>query len=252
MALAALALVVSAGAAGAQEVLQIIPDDAIGFALVNRVGATNEKVAALANKLKIPMPGSPLDMHKGALGVEKGLAEKGSLAIAAFAGKDGSDEPSPLFIVPVSNYQDFIKQFEPDDASAPIAAIKLKDGKELVAAKRGNYAMMAPVADRALLARVIAPHARDDERALRRANRDVDARARLQMHEVRERLAHPGWRRIAFARCICVSDQRQGGARVVLRKVAREQCDAGTRRIEQYVLRAQERDARPAVAPRVQ
>jgi hypothetical protein len=153
--LAALFSVVPAGAARAQEVLQIIPDDAIGFALVNRVGATNEKVTTLANKLKIPMPGSPLDMLKGALGVEKGLAEKGSLAVAAFAGKDGSDEPSPLFFVPVSNYQDFIKQFEPDDPSAPIAAITLKDGKELVAAKRGNYAIMAAVADRALLERAL-------------------------------------------------------------------------------------------------
>jgi hypothetical protein len=150
--IAALASVVPAQA---QEVLQIIPDDAIAFAVVNRVGATNEKVAALANKLKVPVPGSPLDMLKGALGVEKGFAEKGSLAVALFANKADADEPSPLFFVPVSNYQDFIKQFEPDDPTAAIAAVKLKDGKELVAAKRGNYAIMAAMADRALLERAL-------------------------------------------------------------------------------------------------
>lgn len=153
-----LAIVVVAAAvapARAQEALQIIPDDAIGFAVVNRVGATNDKIAALATKLKVPMPSSPLDMLKGALGVEKGLAEKGSLAVAVFKGKGEFDEPSPLFVIPVSNYQDFIKQFEPDDPDAPIAVLKLRDGKELVSAKRGNYAVMAAIADRALLERAL-------------------------------------------------------------------------------------------------
>ena len=63
-------------------VLEVIPDDALGFALVNRVGQTNDKFEALAKRLKIPVPGGPLEMFKNALGAQQGIAETGSIAVA--------------------------------------------------------------------------------------------------------------------------------------------------------------------------
>ena len=101
--------------------------------------------------------------------------------------------------------------------------------------------------DRPLLARVVAPHARHDERARRRSDRNVDARARSQMREVRQCFAHPRRRGIAVAQGVRIADERQAArSRIVLRQVAREQRNARPRRVEQHALHAQERNARNA------
>lgn len=137
------------------DVLQVIPDDAIGFALVNRLGQSNEKFAALAKRMKLPLPGNPLEMAKDALGVEKGLAEKGTVAVAAFPGRMEEDEPRGVVYIPVTDYQAFIGQLEPKEPTAAITEIKLKDGKAMVAGKRGNFAVLAALEDRELLERAL-------------------------------------------------------------------------------------------------
>lgn len=137
------------------DVLQVIPDDVMGFALINRVGQTSEKFNAVAKRLKIDLPGSLLDMAKGALGVEKGLAEKGTVAVAAYPGKGEDDEPRGLAYIPVTDYQAFIAQLEPGDPQAAITSIKLKDGKAMVAGKRGNFAVLADANDRDVLERAL-------------------------------------------------------------------------------------------------
>jgi hypothetical protein len=137
------------------DVLQVVPDDAVAFVLVNRLGQTNDKITALAKRLKMDLPGSPLEMIKGAVGAEKGLAPKGSFAIAAFAGEDESDKPRPLIYVPVTDYQAFIDQLQPEDASEGISKITAKNGKAMLAGKRGNYAILAGSEDRAVLQRAL-------------------------------------------------------------------------------------------------
>lgn len=150
------AFVSSAAPVRAQtEVLQLIPDDAIGFALVNRVAQTNEKFTALAKRLKIDLPGNPLDMLKGALGVDKGLADKGAVAIAGFLAKNENDEPRPHIYVPVSDYKTFIDQLEPRAPKEGVTEIKLKTGEAMVAGKRGNYAVLAKTDDVELLIRAL-------------------------------------------------------------------------------------------------
>src|SRR5262245_969736 len=133
------------------DVLQIIPDDALGFALVNRIGESSEKFAKLAKRMNLPLPGSPLDLAKGALGFEKGLAEKGTLAVAAFPGKAEEVHPRGIVYIPVTDYQAFVTQLAAADPSAAITAVKLKDGKAMVAGKRGNFALLADEKDRELL-----------------------------------------------------------------------------------------------------
>ncbi|MCI0684636.1 MAG: hypothetical protein L0Y71_21275 [Gemmataceae bacterium] len=137
------------------DVLQVIPDDVMGFALINRVGQTSEKLTALAKRMKIDLPGNLLDMAKGALGVDKGFAEKGTVAIAAYPGKADDDEPRGLLFFPVTDYQAFIAGLQPKDPNAAITAITLKDGKAMVAGKRGNFAVLADADDREVLERAL-------------------------------------------------------------------------------------------------
>lgn len=143
----------AAPARAQSDVLQVIPDDAIGFGLINRVGQTNEKFTAVAKRLKLPLPGNPLEMVKGALGVEKGLAENGSVAIAAFEGSGENDEPRALIFVPVTEYKTFIDQLQPGETKDGITALTLRDGKSMLAGKRGSFAVLTLPADRALLER---------------------------------------------------------------------------------------------------
>jgi hypothetical protein len=146
-------LLPAASARAQSDILQVIPDDAIGFALVNRIGQTNEKFSAVAKRLKLPLPGNPLEMVKDALGVDKGLAEKGSVAVAAFESKGENEEPRALIVVPVTEYQTFIDQLQPGETKDGITPLTLRNGKPMLAGKRGNFAILTLPADRALLER---------------------------------------------------------------------------------------------------
>lgn len=137
------------------DVLQVIPEDVIGFAVVNRLGQANEKLAALAKRLNMELPANPLELAKGALGVSKGLAENGSFAIAAFMGQEENAEPKKIVYVPVTNYKEFIAQFQPQEPKEGIAAITLKDGKAMLAANKGTFALLADAEDRELLTRAL-------------------------------------------------------------------------------------------------
>jgi hypothetical protein len=151
------ALVTPAAPIWAQaEILQVIPDDAIGFAVINRVGQTNEKLISLGKRLKAEMQDSPLEKLRSALGGAKGLAENGMGAVAAFEGKGENDKPRPLLYVPVTDYKTFLEPLEPGETKDGITAIKLKMiEKEMFAGKRGNYAVIAHPEDRALLERAL-------------------------------------------------------------------------------------------------
>jgi hypothetical protein len=146
-------LLPAASARAQSDILQVIPDDAIGFAVVNRIGQTNEKFGAVAKRLKLPLPGNPLEMVKDALGVDKGLAEKGSVAVAAFESKGENEEPRALIFVPVTEYQTFIDQLQPGETKDGITPLTLRNGKPMLAGKRGNFAILTLPADRALLER---------------------------------------------------------------------------------------------------
>ena len=51
-------------ARAAQSVIEVIPDDALGFALVNRVGQTDAKIRDLAEVIGMPLPGMPESVRR--------------------------------------------------------------------------------------------------------------------------------------------------------------------------------------------
>ena len=130
----------------ADDVLTMVPDDAWGFAVVKNLGETDGKISKLATQLSLPVPGSPLAMLKMTAGFKQGLNEKGT-AMVVFV---GDEPPTPIVLLPVTDYKAFIGQLNPDDASAKIARVTISGNPTLVA-KKGDYAVLSdPKAEDAL------------------------------------------------------------------------------------------------------
>lgn len=140
-----------APAQNVKEALQVIPDDALGFLLVNRIEETRLKIEGVAKRVKAPLESDHLlPLLKSA----KGLNGKGSLAIAVFAGGADDPKPTPVLFFPVSDYKAFLGQFEPGDPSATITDITFPfPGKptKMVAGKRGSFAVVTLAGRRDLL-----------------------------------------------------------------------------------------------------
>jgi hypothetical protein len=136
-----LAAAVVAGPLAAQDVLSAVPDNVLGVAVVQRLSQTSEKASKLAEKLKLPLPNA-LDLAKARLGIEKGIDEKGSLALAAVPGDGPNDEPIPLLFVPTNDYDALIKQLNPEKEENGITTISI-DGDRSIVAKKGNFAVIS-------------------------------------------------------------------------------------------------------------
>ncbi len=145
LAASAMVLVLSAApvlAQDAKETLQAIPSDALGFVYTGRLDQSNEKLHTLLKQLKVPVPDSPLDLAKKALGVSKGLNGKASAAVILFPPEEG-EMPTPVGLVPVSNYKEFVAQFELKDLGDGISEFKLPTGPKMAVAQKGKFAVLA-------------------------------------------------------------------------------------------------------------
>ncbi|MFO0912253.1 MAG: hypothetical protein U0795_04825 [Pirellulales bacterium] len=140
------------------ELLKIIPDDAAGFVVVNDLAATSGQIEALAAKLSTPLP-SPLMVIKAQAGLDKGVADHGSLVVVGLLVPRGGQQPPDLhtvMLVPVEDYGQVIAQLQPDDAAAKVAQVKLR-GASMLAARRGAYLALARPEHRASLERMLDP-----------------------------------------------------------------------------------------------
>jgi hypothetical protein len=132
--------------------LKNIPEDALGFAVVRNISEGNAKLVALAKIVNAPMPGGdPLTVVKKKLGLEKGLDEKGSLV---FVVMPGDKEPVGIILVPVTDYKEFVTPLKPKKTDGAITEVDVA-GEAHLLAKKGNFAVLAPVKGRAALEKVV-------------------------------------------------------------------------------------------------
>ncbi len=125
-----------------QDVLSVIPDNALGFIVVPRIADADAKIAEVARLIQVPAPGV-LAMAKLSAGIKEGLDEQGSLALTFVAGAGDEAIPVPFLFVPTTNYDKLIKQFEPEDAGEGISQISIAGQASLVG-KKGKFAVVAP------------------------------------------------------------------------------------------------------------
>ena len=142
-----------AAVAAADDVLKLVPDNALGVVVVNRVGTTNEKLKSLALRLKVP-PLDFLSTAKLTLGLREALDEKGSVALAAVPSTPNG-VPVMVSFVPTGDYAALLKQLQAEAGADGIAKLSVGD-KRFVAAQKGGYAVVAEEANQPTLQAVIA------------------------------------------------------------------------------------------------
>ncbi len=136
------------------DVLEQFPSDTLVAVKVANLAATSKKVGQLANDFAIanfvPQMQDPLASLKQKLGIQKGLKEDGEFGFAFLSPKATglSGDHSIVILVPVSNYGDFIGNFEGAKADGDITEVDFpgnpgRDAPRFVA-NWGAYAAMSP------------------------------------------------------------------------------------------------------------
>ena len=135
-----------------EPVLKAIPDDALGFVLINHLDQTDKAISKLAATAQAPVPGV-LSLFKLQAGIQEGLDENGSAAVALLPGSDG--KPLPVALFPVTDYKKFIAQFHPNDAAAETTGVSIA-GHALIAGHKGSFALFTLPDQKERLAKMIA------------------------------------------------------------------------------------------------
>jgi hypothetical protein len=152
--IAGLALLISPTASLADELLDMVPADALGWVVVRHLDQCDAKVVRLAEQVHAPIPSGPLTAFKRSNAIERGFNDEGSLVVIAMPGKT-PERPVFLYALPVTNYREFIDQFKPAKAEEKISEITIPDGKH-VSAKVGNFALTTESENRAVLEKALA------------------------------------------------------------------------------------------------
>jgi hypothetical protein len=144
----------------AEGVLDQAPPDAMGFAIVRNLAATDAKiqrVMKIFESLSEVHPPAPLAFIKTATGIGEGLNDNGDALIALLPGDADPMSPKPLLLVPVSDYAKFAESIG-GDASGEICRVTIV-GEEVLIAKRGDYAMLMNVEHRPRMEAILASDA---------------------------------------------------------------------------------------------
>src|SRR5438552_4198178 len=89
-----------------QDALKQLPDDALGFVLVNNIDRLSTKLDSAAQRLKVPVPTTLVGTLQGALTTE-GVNLEGSAMIVVLS--VGAENPVGVGYLPVSNYKTFLR-----------------------------------------------------------------------------------------------------------------------------------------------
>src|SRR4051812_41523365 len=69
-------------AQGIEDTLKNLPGESLAIVITNRLEQIDERLQAMAKKMGLGLPLSPIELAKVSLGITKGLDMKGSLAVA--------------------------------------------------------------------------------------------------------------------------------------------------------------------------
>ena len=139
-------------ARAAEDVLALVPDDALAVVVVNRVGETQQKIETLGQQLQTPLA-ELLRRAQISVQSQPHVDPKGAVAIAVMPTPAGQP-PIAVGFVPTSDYQAFVKQFQPEDAAGKITPITIGANKLLVA-PQGGYAVLTEPLNRKSLEKVL-------------------------------------------------------------------------------------------------
>ncbi|MFO0864881.1 MAG: hypothetical protein U0744_09555 [Gemmataceae bacterium] len=134
------------------DALKAVPDDVDAFAVVAKLSDLDKKASAVAAKLKAP-PISILDLASKMLGIGKGIDSNGSAAVAFYMG-DG-EAAGGIVILPVTDYKEMLGSVKAKDMDGGLSSFQVFGGKEVIVAKKGNYAFATPAPHEQLLVKAL-------------------------------------------------------------------------------------------------
>ena len=131
-----------AGRAGREDdILKLVPEQALGFVVINQPSAADAKLQQLGQQMNLPIP-SLLAKLQGSDGIRKGLDKKRPIALLVLPPKDGTSLSSVIALLPVTDYAKFLEQFKPEDAEGGVSKIQIWGSPSLVR-NIGSYAAIS-------------------------------------------------------------------------------------------------------------
>ena len=146
--------VVPAMSVRAQDVVELIPGDTLGYVVINRLADTDKKIQAMGQRMKLPIP-SLVAMAKTQSRIANGVDDTGSICLVFLPTSAG---PSAVLYVPVDDYAAFIEQLEPEGTEDNITAGRLM-GRPVIVGKKISHAVVAWPNNRTLLQKVLSDEA---------------------------------------------------------------------------------------------
>lgn len=137
----------------AEGVLDVIPGQALGFVVVNRLDETDAAIVEFAEECELPAI-SPLGLLLLQSGVSEGIDRQGAAAMVFLPGEDTDPEPIVLVYVPVTDFGQFVEQLDAENPKGKMVKIQFF-GSDSLAAQRDGYAVIAERKHRAVLKSVL-------------------------------------------------------------------------------------------------
>ncbi len=139
----------AANARAEDEILKLVPQQALGLVLVNRPAAADAKLQQLGQQMKLPIP-SLLAKLQGPNGIREGLDKNRPIALLALPPTDEKGPLTPLALIPVTNYAKFLEQFKSEGTQSGVTKIEFLDAPAVVRSV-GSYAAITELACREVL-----------------------------------------------------------------------------------------------------
>lgn len=127
------------------EVLQHLPDDALGFVLVHNLGDADAKTQRLLTTFRVTTPG-PLALVQLTTGLGEGLDKQGDALLAFLPGAHNLPDLIPMLLAPVEDYGKFAASAGGDE-SGEICRVTI-GGEDVLAARDGDFALLMNVEHR--------------------------------------------------------------------------------------------------------
>jgi hypothetical protein len=148
-------LAVPVSAQTVEDALKVVPKDAMGFVVVNKLSEANAKIIEVAELVDQPLPfDSPLKALKQHLGISKGLNDDGAAILVVFLPHRDRDEPPTLAYVPVADYAALARELKAKNSGGEISEFS-HEGKTFVLASRSPFAIVAEAKHRKLLEKAL-------------------------------------------------------------------------------------------------
>lgn len=168
--------VLAAARLGLAESIATVPDDAILMVKVNNLQKVSQKVGKLCEQWGIaaiaPESLDPLGFIQTRTQIKKGVNLGGEAAVIML--EPGQGPPPMIFMIPVTDYQAFLGNFQNTTADGAITNISLPpDGEPAFVTQWGSFAALA--VDKTLLETKLASTAFPAQAAKQMAGRDVVA-----------------------------------------------------------------------------